>query len=156
MDKVVNYIPARAQGEIHFTDADKTIVSSAVTSAGEMMSRRQMTHHVSSDDTAISHAKASLLYSVAYAFAAALITGAICLVGYLSEGSGGSFYLILWLFFWGLSVLGALLVNRRQGLQYSSAGIALEEIKSRERVALHAIDKHVELVEKKLRLTDDA
>jgi len=150
MNKVVNYIPPRAQGEIHFTDADKTIVSSAVTAAGEMISRRQMTHHVSSDDTAVSHAKASLLYSVAYAFAAALITGAICLVGYFSEGGGGGFYLILWLFLWGLSVLGALLINRRQGLHYSSAGIALEEIKSRERVALHAIDRHVDLMEKKI------
>ena len=114
-----------------------------------------MGHIVRSDDDALTHAKASLLYSIAYAFAAALITGAICFVGYLSEGGGGEFYLVVWLFFWGLSVLAVLYFNRGQGLHHSATGIAHHEIESREKVALFTISKHVELVKEKWKLEND-
>jgi hypothetical protein len=150
VNKTVHFVAPRVQGEVHYTDTDKNIVTSAVSAAGTIMSNRQNTYQVTSEDNAVGHAKASLMYSVAYAFAAALITGAICLVGYLNEGGGGSFYAIAFLFFWGVSVLVVLYYNRGQGLQHSSAGIALEEIKSRERVAMFAISKHIELVQKKL------
>jgi hypothetical protein len=55
---------------------------------------------------------------------------------------------------WGLACLGALAVNRWQGLHYSPSGIAHHEIDSRERVALHAIDRHAEIIERRLGLAD--
>ncbi len=110
---------------------------------------RQLGHSVKSDDTAITQAKASLLYSVAYAITLGVITAGVCLIGYLSEGGGGTFYALLWLVSWGVCVLVALAVNRQQGLWFSSAGIAHHEIDSREKVAMHAIDRHIEMIEKR-------
>src|SRR5689334_3230018 len=83
------YIPAQAPGSINFTDVDRGIVDSSVTAAGEMMTHRQMTHIVRSDDTALTQAQASLVYSAAYAFAAALITGGIVLIAWLKYGATG-------------------------------------------------------------------
>lgn len=113
-----------------------------------------MTHIVRSDDTALTQVQASLVYSAAYAFAAALITGGIILTAWMQYGTGddGSNYVVLWLLLWGLSVLIALIVNRAQGLHHSSTGIAHHEIESRERLAMYAIDRHVELIEKRWRL----
>ncbi len=130
------FLPAKTHNPRELSNTDQNLLSNAVHAAAEMTSRRQMGHIVRSDDDAITHAKASLLYSVAYAFAAALITGAICYVGYLNEGGGGEFYFVLFLFFWGVSVLTVLYFNRGQGLHHSSTGIAHHEIQSREKVAL--------------------
>jgi hypothetical protein len=148
------YVSAQAPGSITFTDVDRGIVNSAVTAAGEMMTHRQMTHIVRSDDTALTQAQASLVYSAAYAFAAALITGGIVLIAWLKYGinGDGDNYVVLWLLLWGLSVLIALIINRAQGLHHSSTGIAHHEIESRERLAMYAIDRHVELIEKRWRL----
>ena len=131
------FLPAKTHNPRELSTTDQNLLSNAVHAAAEMTARRQMGHLVRSDDTAITQAKASLLYSVAYAFAAALITGAICFVGYLNEGGGGAFYTVVWLFFWGASVLAALAINRHQGLWHSSTGIAHHEIESRERVATY-------------------
>lgn len=143
------FLPAKTHNTRELSNTDQNLLSNAVHAAAEMTARRQMGHIVRSDDDAISHAKASLLYSVAYAFASALITGAICFVGYLNEGGGGTFYTVLFLFAWGMSILAALLLNRKQGLHHSSTGIAHHEIESRERVAMHTINQHVQLVKEK-------
>jgi hypothetical protein len=149
------FLPAKTHSSPELSTADQNLLSNAVKAAATITANRPADHLVRSDDNAMSHAKASLLYSIAYAFAAALITGAICFVGYLSEGGGGSFYLVVWLFFWGLSILGVLYFNRGQGLHHSSTGIAHHEIESREKVALFTISKHVELVKEKWKLEND-
>jgi len=147
------YVPAKSHGSIDFTDVDRGIVDSSVTAAGEMMTQRQIAH-VGRDDTTLNQAKASLVYSAAYAFAAALITGGMVLIVWLTYGtdSDSGTYIVLWLLLWGLSVLIALIINRAQGLRYSSTGIAHHEIESRERLAMYAIDRHIELIEKRWRL----
>lgn len=149
-----NYTPARAIGSFDFHDNDRGILKGAVDAAGEMMTHRQMTHIVRTDDTAVTQAYASLLYSAAYAFASALITGGIIVIAWLRYGAqdNGGDYALAWLLLWGLSVLAALIVNRSQGLHYSSAGIAHHEISSRERVAMYAMDKHIELIEKRWKI----
>jgi len=150
------FLPAKPQKTYELSHTDQTLMSSAVHAAAEMTARRQMGPIVRSDDDAVSHAKASLLYSVAYGIALGLITGAICIVGYWSEGSGGGFYALIFLFFWGLSILGALYFNRHQGLHHSATGIAHAEIASRERVAMHTIDQHVQLLKERWRLTNES
>ena len=149
-----NYLPARPIGNFEFHDNERGILKGAVDAAGEMMTHRQMTHIVRSDDTAVTQAYASLIYSAAYAFAAALITGGIILTAWLKYGTqdNGGDYALVWLLLWGLSILAALIVNRSQGLYYSSSGIAHHEIDSRERIAMYAMDKHIELIEKRWRL----
>lgn len=60
-----------------------------------------------------------------------------------------------YLFFWGLAVLVSLMLNRKQGLHHSSTGIAHAEIESRERVALHTINQHVELIKEKWKIDNE-
>ncbi len=149
------FLPAKPQTPHHLSNTDQTLLSDAVGAAAEMTVRHPIGHLVRSDDTAVTQAKASLLYSVAYAVAAGLITAGICFIGYLYEGSGGDFYALLWLVSWGVCILVALAFNRRQGLWFSSSGIAHHEIESRERVAMHAIDRHVALIEARWKLGNE-
>jgi len=151
--KPTNYLPARRHAD-DFTLNEQSILSHAVGAAGEIMARRQMSHIARSDDTAITSALANLIYSAAYAFAALLITGGIFIMAWLMngrDGNGGK-YLTAWLIVWGICVLAALAINRWQGLWFSSTGIAHHEIDSRERIAMYAVDRHIELLEKRWEL----
>ena len=147
-----NYVAPYAPQEL--THSERDVVGQALASAGHMIAHRQISHLVRSDDTAITQAQASLLYSLAFAFATALITAGIVLMSWLILGGEGKWYGLAWLVVWGACVLLSLLRNRWQGLWFSSAGIAHHEIESRERVAMHAIDKHVELLQSKWKLND--
>lgn len=149
-----NYLPARPEGSFEFRDHDRSILSSAVNAASAMMTERQMTHIVKSDDTAVTQAQASLVYSAVYAFASALITGGMILLSWSKYGrtDNRGDYALLWLLLWGLCVLIALIVNRAQGLHYSASGIAHHELDSREAIAKYAIDKHVGLIEQRWRI----
>lgn len=145
-----NYLPARRHSD-DITMNEQAILGNAVSAAGDMMARRQMSHLSRTDDTAITSALANLIYSAAYAFAALLITGGIFILAWLNsnrDGNGGR-YFVTWLCVWGVCVLVALGINRWQGLHHSSTGLAHHEIDSRERIATYAIDRHVELLEKK-------
>lgn len=103
------------------------------------------------DDSAITHAKATLLVSSAYIAAAGMITGGLLLLAYVFRALGDSWgaYVYGGLIVWGLCVLAALYGNRRQSLHHSPTGIAHHEIDSRERVALHALDLHADLLIKR-------
>lgn len=114
-----------------------------------MIAHRQMSHLARSEDTAVTNAQASLLYSAAYAIPAAMITGGILLMAFLVLGGDLGLYALFWLVIWGICILVALIFNRWQGLWFSPAGLDHHEIQSRERIACHTIDKHVELIEKR-------
>ena len=117
-----------------------------------MITHRQMSHFSRTDDSAVTQAVGSLIYSSAYAVAAAMISGGIILLTWIIRGGVGSHYALAWLVIWGVCILGALAINRTQGLKHSSTGIAHAEIESRERLAMFAIEKHVELIEKRWKL----
>src|SRR5262245_54837013 len=74
------------------THSEQQVVSQALQSAGHMVAHRQISHIVRSDDTAITQAQASLLYSLAFAFAAAVITAGIVLMSWLILGGEGKWY----------------------------------------------------------------
>jgi len=149
------FLPAKTHNPRELSHTDQNLMGNAVSAAAEMTARRQMGHIVRSDNDAVIEAKASLLYSLSYGVAAGLIIGAVCYVGYLNEGGGGEFYTLIALFFWGLAVLVSLMLNRKQGLHHSSTGIAHAEIESRERVALHTINQHVELIKEKWKIDNE-
>lgn len=144
--------PTRAY---EISQVEGSLLSNATTAAGEIMTHRQMTHIARSDDTAVTHAAASLLYSAAYSgvfLAVAVFVGAILMLN-MDEGQwvvGAILFLS-----WGSFTMYMLWHNREQGLHHSSAGIAHAEIDSRERIALHAIDKHAAIIEKRLGLHHD-
>ena len=128
------------------------------------------TGHIRQNDDALTNAKASLLYSKAIGAVAALGVTGILFLAWLTYGGDIGIY-------FGLEILGvsgvalvALVVNRAQGLHHSASGIAHHELKaqeriadrhaqvqeyaidSAERVALHAIDRHAQLIETRWRL----
>lgn len=109
------------------------------------------TGHARQDDDAMSHAKAALLVSAAYIAAAAMITAGLLLIAYLFRalGDGWGTYTFTGLIMWGVCVLATLWGNRRQSLHHSPTGISHHEIDSRERIALHAIDTHADLLIKR-------
>jgi hypothetical protein len=100
------------------------------------------------DDSAITHAKATLLVASAYIIAAGMITGGLLLIVWLFRGLGEGFaaYTYTGLILWGLCILGALYGNRKQSLHHSPTGIAHHELDSRERIARHAVDVHASLL----------
>jgi hypothetical protein len=148
-----NFLPARRHSD-DITMNEQAILGSSVSAAGDIMARRQMSHLSRTDDTAITAAYATLIYSAAYGVAALLITGGIFLLAWLSSGrdGNGGWYFTAWLVVRGICLLGALVINRNQGLWHSSTGLSHHEIESRERVAMYTVDRHIELLEKKWEL----
>jgi hypothetical protein len=131
------------------TAPEQGVVHAALAAAGTVMAHRQMAHLSKSEDTALTNAFASLFYSLAYSVAGALITGGILCLAFLLFGGDEGVYLLIWLILWGICLLAALAYNRWQGLWFSPAGLDHHEIESRERIAMHAIDKHIELIERR-------
>lgn len=148
-NQIQNFVGAQ-HNNTQLTTAEQGVLSSALASAGQMIAQRQQTHHAGQDDTAVGLSIASLIYSVAYGVAMAMITAAIVLVVWLAMGGDEVYYGLFWLFLWGACCLGALAYNRWQGLHFSPAGLAHHEIDSRERVALYAIDKHAAIIERRI------
>jgi hypothetical protein len=138
------YLPARPYTDISMTE--QTILSTAITGSAQVMAQRQMAHLSRSDETPLTNALASLIYSLAYSAAGWLITGGILFIAYNLVGGDKAIYVIAWLILWGICFLGALYMNRRQGFWFSPAGLDHAEIQSRERIAFHVIDKHIELI----------
>jgi hypothetical protein len=114
----------------------------------DLLPQAAHTGHARMDDSAITHAKATLLVSAAYIVAAGMITAGLLLVVWLFRGLGDDWaaYTFTGLIAWGVCILAALWGNRRQSLHHSPTGIAHHELDSRERIARHAIDTHASLL----------
>ncbi len=112
--------------------------------------------HARMDDSAITHAKATLLVALAYIIAAGMITIGLLLIVWLFRGlgEGWGMYTFTGLIVWGLCILAALFGNRKQSLHHSPTGIAHHELDSRERIARHAIDTHAGLLLKRWEMDD--
>ena len=147
------YVPAEPYAH-PLTTTEQGVLSTAVTAAGQVMAQRQMAHLSRNDETPITNALASIIYSLAYSAAGWLITAGLLFVIYHLIGGEKGIYLLILFIVWGCCLLGALYFNRRQGLWFSPAGLDHHEIDSRERIALHVIDRHIELIEKRWKLND--
>lgn len=128
------------------------------------------TGHLRQTDDAITNAKASLLYSKAIIFVVSIGITAILFLAYMNYGGDLSLYFGVELLALSGAALVALVYNRGQGLHHSASGIAHHELKtqeriadrhaqtqeyaidSQERIALHAIDRHAQLVERRWEL----
>ena len=113
-----------------------------------LLPQAAQTGHARQDDSALTHAKATLLIAAAYIAAAGMITLGLLLVVWLFRGLGDGWatYAYTGLILWGVATLAALLGNRKQSLWHSPTGISHHEIDSRERLAKHAIDTHAKLL----------
>ncbi len=108
--------------------------------AAQIMTGNEAASRVAQHDSAITIANAALLYSKGYIVASAIITVALLMLAYPLIGGQFTVYVFAGLLLWGVSILGALLWNRKQGLHHSSTGIAHASIASNERVAMHALN----------------
>jgi len=117
-------------------------------SAHELLPSAALTGHARQDDNALTHARATLLVSLAYIIAALMITLGLLLLAWLFKALGERMgvYMVCGLLVWGVCVLCALLGNRHQSLHHSPTGVAHAEIGSRERLAKYAIDTHARLL----------
>lgn len=134
------------------TTIEGQVIGSALSAASTVMSGRQMSHLAKTDDTALTITFSSLFYSLAYSIAGAMITAGILIIAYWLLGGDEGIYAMVFIVLWGCCFLGALAYNRWQGLHFSPAGLDHHEIDSRERIAKFAIEKHVELLEKRWKL----
>ena len=148
--KPANYVVPYSPAEI--TANEQGVIDSALSAAGTVMSGRQMSHLAKSDDTALTNAFASLFYSLAYSIAGAFISGGLLLLAYCVLGGDEGIYALVFLVLWGCCFLAALAYNRWQGLWFSPAGLEHHEIDSRERIAMFAIEKHIELIQTRWKL----
>lgn len=112
------------------------------------------TGHARSDDDALTAAKAHLLTAAAYGAAGLLITLGLLMLAWTFRWLGGSWpgYVFGGLLLWGFVIVVALAINRAQGLRHSPSGIALEELTSRERIAMHVADTHADLMAERWRI----
>ena len=141
------YVPGRGSAELLPTE--QALLGNVVNAAGTVMANRQESHVARSEDTALTNAFASLFYSLAYSIAGAAITGGLLLLLLFFIGGDEEVYMVVFFILWGLCLLGALAYNRWQGLWFSPAGLQHHEIDSRERIALHIVDRHIDLLEQK-------
>lgn len=135
--------------------------------------RERDSKHIRHTDDPLLNAKASKLYGREIGIWGSVGITGLLFMAWLNYGGDAATYI-------GFEILGvsgamllALVVNRHQGLKYSAPGIAhaeikadvklgrihaeveIERIRSQERVATHAIDKHTELLAKRLGVSDD-
>lgn len=141
------YVTPYAKTEL--TASERDALSSIVSTSGHVMAHRQMSHLARSEETPITNAVSSLIYSLAYSVAGAMITGGLLILLLILFGGNEEIYLLLWFILWGLCFLGALAYNRWQGLHHSPAGLDHAEIRSRERIAMFIVDRYIGLLEKK-------
>jgi hypothetical protein len=143
------YVPATVEPPATLTPTEQGVLSQAMTSVGHLLAHGQASHLARSDDTALTHALGSLVYSIPYLLIIAAVTGAAMLLAFFLFAGDTLVYFLFWLMLWGVCSLHYLTRNREVGLRHSAAGIALEEIASREELAKYVVDKHIELIEKR-------
>lgn len=147
------YVPAlpmqREREPTPLSPIEGEIIARGSQFAGQLMTTRTPAADIQTHDSAMTHAKASLLYSVAYSAPAAMITAGLLLIVWMYKGGPGGPYFFAGLIVWGVAFLAALYGNRAQGLHHSATGVAHAEIAAKTEVAIYAIDRHCQMLESK-------
>ena len=103
----------------------------------------------------VKQAQATLIHAKADIVVFGVITVALIFLFWFWQGGD----LLLWglggLLTWGSVSLFALNRNRAQGFKHSPSGVDHHEIDSRERIALHAIDRHADIIEARYKSEGD-
>ncbi|MEZ4865320.1 MAG: hypothetical protein R3C14_28685 [Caldilineaceae bacterium] len=152
-DLTENFV-APVTGEIvndsghEITTAEAQLMSSGHHLANVALSGRSGLSRAQQEDTAVTHAAAHLVASAPVVVALLASTTGIVLLGYLVMGGSFGVWFGVELVIVGLGALVALVRSRRAGLEHTPAGVERHEIDQRAAVAMHAIDRHCEMVER--------
>ena len=143
----VEVIPQDDAGEL------MTVEQAALLAQGRGLAETAMSGHIAQSragqtDTAVSHAQGHLIAAIPQVLAiGATVTGLVLIAGLLAGGP-----VVLWIGIeigiFGIGALVVLLRGRREGLQHTPAGVERHEIDARTQIAMHAIDRHCEALER--------
>jgi hypothetical protein len=148
-----NYVPALT-GEIvsadheSITSAEAQLMTSGHHLANVALSGRSAQSRAEQSDTALTHAKAHLVASAPLIASLVATTTGLVLLGWLIAGGSASIWISVELLIAGAGSVIALARSRRGGLDHTPAGVERHEIDARSKVAMHAIDRHCEMVER--------
>lgn len=148
-----NYVPALV-GEIVEDDPQAITMAEAQLMAGGQqlanlaLAGRTAHSRAQQSDTAITHAQAHLWASLPVIGGLAITTTGIVLIGWLIAGGSLLGWIGLELLIVGAGSVVALTRSRRTGLEHTPAGVERHEIDARVRVAMYAVDRHCEMVER--------
>ncbi|MCB1452106.1 MAG: hypothetical protein KDJ43_00545 [Rhizobiaceae bacterium] len=99
-------------------------------------------------DTAVSHAHAHLIASAPVVGGLVVTSSGLVLLGWLIAGGPLVLWIALQLAVVGAGAVVALTRSRRAGLEHTPAGVERHEIDARVKVAMYAIDRSCEMVER--------
>jgi hypothetical protein len=148
-----NYVPALT-GEIVSADRDPiTSAEAQLMQQGRGLAEIAMSGHIGQSradqsDTAVTHAQAHLIAALPQVLAiGGVVTGLVMIAG-LSVGGSAWLWIGIEIGVFGIGALIALVRGRREGLQHTPAGVERHEIDARTQIAMFAIDRHCEALER--------
>ena len=153
-DNQNNYLPAPLTGEVideerhDLTPAQAQALAGGQHLANVAMSGRGVNSRAQQSDTAITHSTAFLIASAPVVGSLGLVTSGLCLMGWLVAGGPAVLWVSVELLILGASAFVALGKQRRAGLDHTPAGVERHDITERSRVAMFAIDRNCEMVER--------
>lgn len=130
------------------TVADGHAIAGGQQLANLAMSGRTALSRAAQSDTAITHSTAFLIASAPVVGALTMLTTGFCLLGWLVAGGPAVVWIGVELLVLGGAAFVALNRQRRAGLDHTPAGVERHEITVRGQVAMHAIDRHAEMLER--------
>lgn len=154
-DNTYNYLPALQDDVIvdshhhhELTVAEGNAIAGGQQLANLAMSGRTALSRAMQNDTAITHSLAFTIAATPQVAALAMLTTGFCLLGWLVAGGPAVVWLGVELLVLGSTAFVALNRQRRAGLDHTPAGVERHEITVRGQVAMHAIDRHAEMLER--------
>jgi len=146
-----SYIPVQYEerdphAEITANEAD--IMASGHHLAGVALSGRSAHSRAQQTDTAITHANAHLIASAPVVTALTITSSGLVLLMWLIAGGPAAIWIGVELLIVGIGSVIALTRSRRISLEHSPAGVERHEIDARSQIAMYAIDRHCEMVER--------
>ena len=152
-DEEQRFLPA-LQGEIvddsthDLTPAQSQALADGQHLANVAMSGRGVNSRALQNDTAVSHAVAHLIVAAPVVGSLALVTSGLVLLGWLVAGGPVALWIGVDVLLLGGSSFVALSKQRRAGLEHTPAGVERHDIDVRGQVAMYAIDRNCEMVER--------
>ncbi len=153
-NQLTNYTPALI-GEISeddhqaITTAEAQLMTSSHQLAHLAIDGRSGLSRAQQTDTALTHAQAHLVASAPVIGALLATTTGLVLLGWLLAGGSLGIWISIELVIVGAGSVVALQRSRRAGLEHTPAGVERHEIDARAQVAMYAINRHCEMVEKR-------
>lgn len=151
IERPPNFV-APLMGEIvdnhELTVAEGQAIAGGQQLANLAMSGRTGLSRAAQSDTAITHSQAFLIASAPVVGSLCLLTTGFCLLGWLVAGGPAVVWIGAELLILGAAAFVALNKQRRAGLEHTPAGVERHEITVRGQVAMYAIDRHAEMLER--------